>query len=149
MKTFINLIYLIAIGISLSIVYLVSLPDTKYTIFGIIFCSFYLLSTGLMLENKMDKYLYVFISIICFMIIAICIYRESESNTIYNQQTSIGHSCDYTACPMKDKIVFESCGLCDEGSDCYYLDMTHFHHPTWNYDQCEEYLFSTDEKDNI
>lgn len=86
MKVFINFIYLTGIGITLSCIYLVSLPDTKYVIMGIIFSSFFLLSTGLMLENKMDKYIYVFISIMCFIVISICIYKESEANSLYNNK---------------------------------------------------------------
>lgn len=52
------------------------------------------------------------------------------------------HTCEFSKCPFKGQMKFENgCGYCEEGSDCWLLDKIHFAHPSWSYDQCDDYLF--------
>ena len=59
----------------------------------------------------------------------------------------IGHECRWEHCPYKgvkpgqyEKAV-EKYTECDEGTDCYYIDILHLEYPTDEYDQLEEKLF--------
>lgn len=33
---------------------------------------------------------------------------------------------------------------CVEGSDCYYIELTMYNHPSWSYDKAEDYIFLSD-----
>lgn len=68
--------------------------------------------------------------------------------TIGCSKVTTGHECPYKMCPYKgmpeysvlsEDFLFKC--ECEEGSDCYYLDIIHFKNPNWTYDQCEDYLF--------
>jgi hypothetical protein len=88
MKNFINFIYLFAMGIALSIVYLISLPNTGILILSILILSFYFFALGLFLENKMYSKLFLLITMLVLiaqcMIIYNCLKLESSNNQLHN-----------------------------------------------------------------
>lgn len=51
------------------------------------------------------------------------------------------HTCSFKNCPMKGEYTFNGCGECEEGGDCWFIDKTHFEHPTWSSEQLEDYVF--------
>lgn len=51
------------------------------------------------------------------------------------------HVCPFATCPYTGSTTFSS--DCEEGSDCYYLDLLHWQHPTFTYDQLDSLLFTT------
>lgn len=53
------------------------------------------------------------------------------------------HYCNNANCPYNEETVFTS--KYDEGTDSYYLDLTHFQHPLWSNEACEDYVFNTNE----
>lgn len=59
------------------------------------------------------------------------------------------HLCPFKHCPMREQLRFHGCGACEEGSDCYMLDMVHWEHPTWTYDECEEWMEKPFTKDSM
>ena len=38
---------------------------------------------------------------------------------------------------------------CVEGSDCYYIELTMYNHPSWSYDKAEDYVFLSDSLFNV
>ena len=59
------------------------------------------------------------------------------------------HICPFKHCPMREQLRFHGCKNCKEGSDCYALDMIHWEHPTWTYDECEDWLMQPFTKDSL
>lgn len=52
------------------------------------------------------------------------------------------HHCMYKFCPNQWRITFYT--DCEDGVDCYYIDRIHWEHPGWTADECEDYLFNTE-----
>lgn len=58
------------------------------------------------------------------------------------------HYCNWEDCPHVGKIMdqhtFNSiwAGGYVEGTDGFYVELTHFMQPTWSYEQCEDYVMS-------
>ena len=59
------------------------------------------------------------------------------------------HACKYDLCPFKgvgnhpgewSKAVTDYTG-CEDGTDCYYIEILHLEYPDENYDQLEDRLF--------
>lgn len=74
----------------------------------------------------------------------------SEIDTIQKYFYNIvRHLCPFKSCPMKEQVRFHGCTVCKEGSDCYALDMVHWEHPTWTYDECEEWINLPFTKDSL
>ena len=38
---------------------------------------------------------------------------------------------------------------CVEGSDCYYIELTMYNHPSWSYDKAKDYVFLSDSLFNM
>ena len=38
---------------------------------------------------------------------------------------------------------------CVEGSDCYYIELAMYNHPSWSYDKAEDYVFLSDSLFNV
>ena len=60
------------------------------------------------------------------------------------------HSCAFGECPYEGKTEYKhSHGetyetVDDIGSDCDAIDSIHFQHPSWSYDECQNYLFASE-----
>lgn len=50
------------------------------------------------------------------------------------------HNCMWTDCDQRGRTEFYT--ECEEGSDGYYFDLTHWRNPEWTYEECENYVFS-------
>lgn len=50
------------------------------------------------------------------------------------------HSCPFENCPYQGQKQFQYSGK-EIGGDVWKLDKAHWHHPTWDYDQLEAYVF--------
>lgn len=76
--------------------------------------------------------------LICLLILATLTGFAARKNRHHS-----GHECNYKLCPFKGQETFDgsACG-CPIGSDCWCLDQIHFKYPTWDYDQCEAFLFT-------
>lgn len=68
------------------------------------------------------------------------------------EKQSCHHECRWNGCPYKgvptvygewNEAVFELSG-CEEGSDCYYIDMLHLQFPEEDADQLHDRLFMID-----
>jgi hypothetical protein len=57
-----------------------------------------------------------------------------------------GHECRMEDCDMTGSIYFRS--EYEEGSDGYLFDLTHWAHPEWSYEQCEEYVMKPTDEPN-
>ena len=45
---------------------------------------------------------------------------------------------------LANKQIDEFHTDCVEGSDCYYIELTMYNHPSWSYDKAEDYVFLSD-----
>lgn len=52
------------------------------------------------------------------------------------------HRCSFEGCEQVGRIGFVS--TYEEGSDAYCIELTHFLHPNWTYEQVEAYVFNWD-----
>ena len=50
------------------------------------------------------------------------------------------HFCKMEDCRIYGFKTFSS--EFEEGSDGYYFELTHWNHPEWTYEECEDYVFS-------
>jgi hypothetical protein len=75
---------------------------------------------------------------VLFGVFVFGLYLTSPENPAAT--TAAGHRCTFNDCKLAGATQFYS--DCEEGSDCYYFDLTHWQHPTWTPDQCEEYIFN-------
>lgn len=81
------------------------------------------------------------VSFIIFLLIALL--SSCQKDYTYTE-----HSCRWSLCPYKgvtpehySEAVSEYSG-CNEGSDCYYIDILHLEYPNEDYDQLEDRLFT-------
>lgn len=80
---------------------------------------------------------------------------ECPSKACPNYSPLPAHSCRWDACPYKgvqpwpgewNEAVYDYTD-CEEGTDCYYIDMLHLQFPDEDYDQLEDRLWQI-EKDS-
>lgn len=77
----------------------------------------------------------IIISVVSIILIASCSSRERH------------HACVWDTCPYKGRIptnykqAVMQYTSCEEGTDCYYIDMLHLEFPTEEYDKLEDRLF--------
>ena len=50
---------------------------------------------------------------------------------------------------LANKQIDEFHTDCVEGSDCYYIELTMYNHPSWSYDKAEDYVFLSDSTFNM
>ena len=77
-----------------------------------------------------------FISLILFGILIISIHVSKKPL----------HFCNWEDCNYKNKSVtvdnFKSTWGYEEGTDGFYIELTHIAQPHWTYEECEDYVFS-------
>ena len=76
-----------------------------------------------------------FISLISFGILILSMYI-----------ISLFHFCNWEDCThnfeYKSFYNFESAYNAEEYSDLYLIELTHFLNPSWEYEECEDYVFN-------
>ena len=59
---------------------------------------------------------------------------------------SLFHICNWEDCThnfeYKSENSFVSAYGFEDNSDLYLIELTHFIHPSWTYEECEDYIFN-------
>lgn len=96
------------------------------------------------------KTLYLLCAIICIFLGAF-LFSSSVINLTekLNNKPDI-HVCNWEDCDRNGKpndSKFKSYWGCEEYSDCWCVEYTHYNNPSWTYEQCEDFVFSVENKE--
>ncbi len=73
-------------------------------------------------------------------------FRESIPYIYGMQPAAISslkeHHCSWEDCELQGQITFHSTWNYEPYTDGWCCEKTHWDHPTWTYEQCEDYVFT-------
>lgn len=84
----------------------------------------------------MKKHHYLLIGFLAYLVLSVLF-------VILTSFSPFIHKCDWEDCEQTNRIFFESKWGFEEYTDGWCVEKTHFNHPDWSYEQCEDYVFTS------
>jgi hypothetical protein len=101
------------------------------------------------MKKKKDYTIVLLLALFLFACLCSCNFQSNAERHYKSDVSNItGHTCKWKLCPYEGifpaqyKQAVIDYSECEEGSDCFCIDMLHLQYPAAEYDQLDSMLFT-------